>query len=173
MSCRKPEGRAGAKRCGGLVPPVPGTGRLYRFDVTERDSYLTGGVGCRRQAVVETTDRLRRMLVVKRGELHVSLSPNDVELLVQAIDVMVEGVRRAYAREEERPGFAETLEAHVVDLDGLRRKLIASSGTHLRPWSPGPAEAGLLRGVLSDITGYQRGDLTAGLRELRVILSVR
>ena len=39
--------------------------------------------------------------------------------------------------------------------------------------SPAVTEASLLRSVLADITGYQRGDLTLGLRELRDILSVR
>src|SRR5438105_10836388 len=113
------------------------------------------------------------MLVMRRGELHVSLSPRDVELLLQAIGVMVEGVRKAYVREEDRPGFTETLESHVVDLEGLSRKLLACPGTHLRPWSPRVTEAGLLRSVLADITGYQRGDLTPGLRELRQLLSSR
>jgi hypothetical protein len=35
--------------------------------------------------------------------------------------------------------------------------------------SPAVSEASLLRSVLADITGYQRGDLTLGLRELRDI----
>jgi hypothetical protein len=121
--------------------------------------------------MVETTDRLRTLLI-KRGELHVSLGSRDIDPLLQAIDVMVDGVRRAHAREEDHPGLSETLEAHVADLEGLRRKLIASSGTRF-PWSPGVTEASLLRGVLADITGYQRGDLTPGLRELRDILSNR
>ena len=92
---------------------------------------------------------------------------------MRAIDVMVEGVRKAYVGEEDRPGFADTLEAHVADLEGLRRKLLVESGSLLRPWNPQVSERSLLRSVLSDITGYQRGDLTAGLRELREILSLR
>jgi hypothetical protein len=119
--------------------------------------------------VVETTDRLRTLLI-QRGGLRVSLQSDDIDALLQAIDVMVDGVRKAYAREQDRPGFAETLEAHVFDLEGLRRKLLASSGTRF-PWSPGVTDASLLRSVLADITGYQRGDLTPTLRELRDILS--
>ena len=42
--------------------------------------------------MVETTDRLRA-LVVKRGELHVSLHSHDIDALLQAIDVMVDGHR--------------------------------------------------------------------------------
>ena len=121
--------------------------------------------------VLETDDRLRT-LFVKRGELHVSLSSRDIEVLVNAIDLMADGVRKAYASEEARPGFAETLEAHVGDLEGLRRKLVSHSGRQLPAWNPGVSERGLLRGVLADITGYQRGDLTPGLRELRDILSM-
>jgi len=119
--------------------------------------------------MVETTDRLRT-LVVKRGQLHVSLPSDDIDALLRAIDVMVDGVRKAHAREQDRPGFSETLQAHVVDLEGLRRKLLASSGTRF-PWSPAVTEASLLRSVLADITGYQRGDLTPALRELRRVLS--
>jgi len=124
-----------------------------------------------KRLMVETTDRLRTLLI-KRGELHVSLQSHDIDALLQAIDVMVDGVRNAHARAEDRPGFSETLEAHVFDLEGLRRKLIASSGTRF-PWSPAVTEASLLRSVLTDITGYQRSDLTPGLRELRDILSIR
>ena len=112
-------------------------------------------------------------LVVKRGELRTSLSPHDRQLLARAIDVMIEGVRKAYVGEEDRPGFAKALQAHVLDLEGLREKLIATTGSIFRPWTPASSEASLLRSVLSDITGYQRGDLTPGLRELREMLNVR
>jgi hypothetical protein len=122
--------------------------------------------------MVDAGDRFRTLLVA-RGELHVSLRAGDIDALVDAIDLMVDGVRKAYAREEDRPGFAETLEAHVGDLEGLRRKLVASFRQRGSIWSPAVSEASLLRSVLSDITGYQRGDLTPGLRELREILSVR
>ena len=55
-------------------------------------------------------------------------------------------------------------------MDWGRDRLLAS-GSPLDPFKLGVAERGLLRGVLSDITGYQRGDLTPALRELRQVVS--
>jgi hypothetical protein len=112
-----------------------------------------------------------RSLFVVQGERHASLSPDDVTILVLAIDVMVERVRVAYMN-ENRPGFADTLERHAGELEALRGRLL-SPGSPLEPFKPGARDGGLLGGVLSDITGYQRGDLTPALRELRQLLSER
>jgi hypothetical protein len=118
---------------------------------------------------MEATLRPRSLFVVQ-GELHASLSPEEVMLLGQGIDTMVAGVRTAYIN-EDRPGFADTLERHVIELEALRERLVSPDRSPLEPFKPDKREAGLLRGVLSDITGYQRGDLSSGLRELRQILS--
>jgi hypothetical protein len=118
---------------------------------------------------MEATVRPRSLFVVQ-GELHCSVSPEEVMLLGQGIDAMIDGVRTAYIN-EDRPGFADTLERHVNELQALRDRLMSPDRSPLEPFKPDKRDAGLLRGVLSDITGYQRGDLSPGLRDLRQILS--
>ena len=85
----------------------------------------------------------------------VALSAADVNLLLAGIDGLVDGPHAS----------------HLAELETLRAELLSSSGTLLGPQLRiGDDEARLLRNVLSDLTGYQRVDLTAGLSELHQLL---
>ena len=109
-----------------------------------------------------------RPLLVEIGSDTVSLLSNDLSVLVLAIDAMIDGLRKADV--DQRPGLAEAREARIGDLETLRGRLMSPPGSALDPLTLDAAQTSLLRSVLADITGYQRRDLTPGLRELRQIL---
>jgi hypothetical protein len=86
----------------------------------------------------------------------VVLSADDVNLLLAGIDALIDGPHAS----------------HLGELGRLRRELLTASTSFLSPpLQLGDAEARLLRNVLIDLTGYQRVELTAGLDELRQLLT--
>jgi hypothetical protein len=109
---------------------------------------------------------------VQVGDVHLVLSSADVTALASGFDRLVEGMVRSHSEVAARPGMADALQAHLSDLQELRQAFVRSSGSLADP----PLEldrgkARLVRSVLADITGYQRGDLTPGLRQLRELIA--
>jgi hypothetical protein len=112
-----------------------------------------------------------RSLPLEVDGMYTLLPASDAAGLIESIDTMIDGVQRASAA-ETRAGFTEALQAQVRELEALQAKLAGFSGSALQPLELEQSEARLLRRVIADLTGYQRGELTSGLRELREILSV-
>lgn len=85
----------------------------------------------------------------------IALSAGDVNLVLQGIDALVDGPHAS----------------HLGELGTLREELVnASSSLLAPPLRIAADEARLLRNVLLDLTGYQRVELTSGLRELQQLL---
>jgi hypothetical protein len=85
----------------------------------------------------------------------IALSAGDVNLVLQGIDALVDGPHAS----------------HLGELSTLRQELVtASSSLFAPPLRIEADEARLLRNVLLDLTGYQRVELTSGLRELQQLL---
>src|SRR5690242_17279986 len=120
---------------------------------------------------MEPTLHRARTLSVRYGNVHLILPGHDVNQLIEAIDTLAEGVRKAHLGRDV-PGTAKALEGHLVALQRLKDAL--SAPAHSLADSPleiTREQGRLLRQVLADITGYQRGELTSTMRELRRILS--
>lgn len=119
-----------------------------------------------------TSGSLRaRPRAVQIGDVHLFLDAGDVNCLVGGIDRLIEGMLRSNGSTEQ-PGMAEAVQSHIADLEQLRRGFAQPSGTLADPpLQLDPRRARLVRSVLADITGYQRGDLTPGLRDLRQLIS--
>lgn len=123
------------------------------------------------EAARAPSGRRERPLLLRRGTLELVLPAADTNLLLDAIDRLVEGMHKARWN-GNLPGIAEALNAHVERLHDLRDVLLTSSSSLTDP----PLKldrrlARLLRDVLADMRGYQRTDLTAGLLELRRIVA--
>ena len=107
---------------------------------------------------------------MRRGSYELVLPAGDTNLLLDAIDRLVEGMQKS-RWDEHLPGVTEALNAHVQRLHDLQDLLVSSSSS--LGGSPLRLErriARLLRDVIADMRGYQRTDLTAGLLELRRML---
>ncbi len=114
--------------------------------------------------------RRERPLLMRRGTFELVLPADDTNLLLDAIDRLVEGMQKS-RWDEDVPGVLEALNAHVARLHDLRAVLVSSSSSLAAP--PLKLErriARLLRDVIADMRGYQRIELTAGLIELRRML---
>lgn len=102
-----------------------------------------------------TSVHRERPLSLRLAEGSVALSAGDVNLVLQGIDALVDGPHAS----------------HLGELGKLRDELAtASSSLFAPPLRIGADEARLLRNVLLDLTGYQRVELTSGLRELQQLL---
>jgi hypothetical protein len=94
-------------------------------------------------------------LSLRLADGSVALSADDVNLVLQGIDALVDGPHAS----------------HLGELGRLREELVTASSSLLAPPLRIDAdEARLLRNVLLDLTGYQRVELTSGLRELQQLL---
>jgi hypothetical protein len=113
----------------------------------------------------------KRSLPIEFGGEYTLLPAHDAARLLESIGAMIEGMQRASAA-ESRASFTEALRAYVREVEALQAKLAGFSGSALQPLKMEEPEARLLRRVLADLTGYQRGELTPALRELREILSL-
>jgi hypothetical protein len=114
-----------------------------------------------------TSGRRERPLLLRRGTLELVLPADDTNLLLDAVDRLVDGMQKS-RWDEDLPGIAVALNAHVDRLHDLQDVLLGSSSSLTDP----PLKldrrlSRLLRDVLADMRGYQRTDLTAGLLELR------
>jgi hypothetical protein len=120
---------------------------------------------------MEPTLHRARTLLVRYGNVHLILPGHDVTQLIEAIDTLAEGVRKAHLGRDV-PGATKALEGHLDALQRLKDALAAPAHSLADPPLEITREHGrLLRQVLADISGYQRGELTSSLRELRRILS--
>jgi hypothetical protein len=113
-----------------------------------------------------------RPLALDVGDEEVILVASDVDALLDAITRIAEGMRESFLQHRHQAGVLEVLRARAAELEALWDALAAPTRSLVDP----PLEvtrdrARLLREVLADITGYQRGELTPGLRELRRLLS--
>jgi hypothetical protein len=96
-----------------------------------------------------------RPLSLRLAAGSIALSAGDVNLVLQGIDALVEGPHAS----------------HLGELVTLRDELVtASASLFAPPLRIDADEARLLRNVLLDLTGYQRVELTSGLRELQQLL---
>ena len=82
-------------------------------------------------------------------------------LLADAINRLIDGMLKSHTGIAAPPESAGSLHAYVAELQELRQACVRTSGS----WADPPlkldrGERRLLRMVLADITGYQRGDLT-------------
>ena len=112
-----------------------------------------------------------RPLALQVGDGELLLVASDVNVLLDAIERLAEGMREA-SLHRRQPGVLEALQTRSDELESLQEAL----ATPARSLADPPLEitrvrARLLREVLADITGYQRGELTPGLRDLRRVLS--
>ena len=112
-----------------------------------------------------------RPLALQVGDGELLLVASDVNVLLDAIERLAEGMREAFLHHQQ-PGVLEALLTRSAELESLQDAL----ATPARSLADPPLEitrvrARLLREVLADITGYQRGELTPGLRDLRRVLS--
>lgn len=96
-----------------------------------------------------------RPLSLRLAAGSIALSAGDVNLVLQGIDALVDGPHPS------RLGELRTLRDELAT---------GSSWLFAPPLRIGPDEARLLRNVLLDLTGYQRVELTPGLRELQQLL---
>ena len=120
---------------------------------------------------METTSTDTRPLALQVADGELMLVASDVNVLLDAIERLAEGMRESFLQHHQ-PGVAEALETRSAELASLQEAL----ATPARSLADPPLEitrvrARLLREVLADITGYQRGELTPGLRDLRRVLS--
>ena len=96
-----------------------------------------------------------RPLSLRLAAGSIALSAGDVNLVLRGIDALVDGPHPS----------------RLGELGTLREELVtASSSLFAPPLRIGVDEARLLRNVLLDLTGYQRVELTSGLRELQQLL---
>jgi len=112
-----------------------------------------------------------RPLALQVGDGELLLVASDVNVLLDAIERLAEGMRESCLYHQQ-PGVLEALLTRSAELESLQDAL----ATPARSLADPPLEitrvrARLLREVLADITGYQRGELTPGLRDLRRVLS--
>jgi hypothetical protein len=112
-----------------------------------------------------------RPLALLVGDGEFLLVASDVNVLLDAIERLAEGMREAFLHHQQ-PGVLDALKTRSAELESLQVAL----ATPARSLADPPLEitrmhARLLREVLADITGYQRGELTPGLRDLRRVLS--
>jgi hypothetical protein len=113
-----------------------------------------------------------RWLAVQVGAEHLFLSSADVAALVEAIDRLTEGMLKSHTGITAPPDIAGALQDSIRALHELRQAIVRTSGSLADPpLKLERSQKGLLRTVLADITGYQRGDLTPGLRQLRQLLN--
>jgi hypothetical protein len=120
--------------------------------------------------VARASGRRERPLLMRRGAFELVLPAADANMLLDAIDRLIEGMQKS-RWDEDLPGVLEALNAHVDRLHDLQEVLVGSSTSLAGP--PLKLErriARLLRDVIADMRGYQRMDLTAGLIELRRML---
>ena len=123
---------------------------------------------------VESVSRRQRPLPLQVGDVYLILVPDDVNAILAGIGKLADGMRNANAGQDMRPGAEKALGTYLDELAALQQALTApASSLADPPFEVTRDRARLLRLVLADITGYQRGDLTPGLRELRRLLSTR
>jgi hypothetical protein len=110
-----------------------------------------------------------RPLPVLVGGVEVILLAEDVNALLQSVDNLVASTYKSL----ERAGASlEVGQRSIDELEELGRELATSGGRLGDP----PLEidrdsSRVMRKVLADIDGYQRRELTPGLRELRALLA--
>jgi hypothetical protein len=122
------------------------------------------------EAVAATATRRDRPLLLKRGSLELVLPAADANMLLDAIDRLVAGMRNG-RWEDEQPGVVEALDAHIGRLYELADLLVRASSSLVEPPLKIDRRVGrLLRDVLADMRGYQRLDLTTPLQDLRRML---
>jgi hypothetical protein len=120
---------------------------------------------------MESGSRRTKPLPVRIGSVNLILVAADVNLLIEAAERLAQGMQQTHER-EGHAGTAESLRLHLAELESLQEALASACGSLADP----PLEisrerARLLRQVMADVTGYQRGELTVPLRELRQILT--
>jgi hypothetical protein len=120
---------------------------------------------------VNTASTDIRPLALQVGADEILLVASDVSVLVDGIERLAEGMRESFLHHRQ-PGVLEALQARSAEFESLQDAL----ATPARSLADPPLaitrdRARLLREVLADITGYQRGELTPGLRDLRRLLS--
>jgi hypothetical protein len=108
-------------------------------------------------------------LPVRVGDVEVILLAEDVNALLESVDNLVASTYKSL----EKAGATHEIGQRSIDeLEELGNRLATSGGRFGDP----PLEidndsSRVLRKVLADIDGYQRRELTPGLRELRALLS--
>jgi hypothetical protein len=107
-------------------------------------------------------------LALRAGEHEVVLLPADVNALVDGMDRLVASVSRSAGSGRVSSGVS----LRAVESIGALRTLLDSSTSRLTdpPVELDRDSARLLRQVLADLSGYQKADLTRGLRDLAVAI---
>lgn len=116
-----------------------------------------------------TREPRSRPLPVLVGGVEVILLAEDVNALLESVDNLVASTHKSL----ERAGASLEIGQRSIDeLEDLGNRLSTSGGRLGDP----PLEldgdrSRVMRKVLADIDGYQRRELTPGLRELRALLA--
>jgi hypothetical protein len=110
-------------------------------------------------------------VALRVGRRDVILFPAEVNLLVDGLDRYAIGLTKPVAG-DNAPATTETLQQALTGLAALAKELTESSSRITDPPLEIDGErARLLRRVMVDIAGYQRGELPLGLYELRQALN--
>lgn len=110
-------------------------------------------------------------LTLSAGSLEATLLAAEANRLLDGLQKLAEGMRNSHTRSTASSG--ESLQKHLAELEALGDALASASGSFTDPpLRISHDQARLLRTTLSDMTGYQREQLTPGLDHLRKILSV-
>jgi len=108
-------------------------------------------------------------LALRAGEQEVVLLPADVNTLIDGMDRLVASVAQS-AGGGRRGASGVSLQA-VENIGALRALLDTSTSRLTDPPVEITRDAGrVLRQVMADLSGYQKADLTRGLRELAVAI---
>ena len=108
-----------------------------------------------------------------------TLGASDVNLLIEGARELARGARNAHDRrliedDRLREHLGDLLDSHLSELSALAEELATASPTSQDPpLDLSRAKGRLLRQVISDLSGYQRKDLTPSLRQLRKVLGER
>jgi hypothetical protein len=118
-----------------------------------------------------TREPRARPLPVLVGGVEVILLAEDVNVLLESVDNLVASTHKSL----ERAGATrlhEVAQRSIDELEELGDRL-ATAGGRLGdpPLEIDQDRSRVMRKVLADIDGYQRRELTPGLRELRTLLA--
>ena len=109
---------------------------------------------------MDSVSRRQRPLPLQVGDVYLILVPDDVNAILAGIGKLADGMRNANAGQDVRPGAEKALGTYLDELAALQQALTApASSLADPPFEVTRDRARLLRLVLADITGYQRGDL--------------
>jgi hypothetical protein len=120
----------------------------------------------------EHAGRRRGPLTLRIGASELTLSSSDVNALLEAIQAWRRAERKRLAQlARDEPQMLESATRRIGRLEQLEELLIhAPSRLSDPPVELNADQARLVLETLGELSGYQRGEITGGLRELKLAL---